>query len=98
MTIWLAALLVLDGKGFSVGMLFAFIAYKTQFVQRIANLIEKGLELRMLGLHTERVGDIALTPAEPTSDELADRPGAGGRRDRGERAELPLRGDPSRWC
>ena len=66
-TVWLAALLVLDGKGFSVGMLFAFVSYKTQFVQRIANLIEKGLELRMLGLHTERVGDIALTPGEPIS-------------------------------
>ena len=64
-TVWLAALLVLDGKGFSVGMLFAFVAYKAQFVQRVANLIEKALELRMLGLHTERVGDIALTPAEP---------------------------------
>jgi ATP-binding cassette subfamily B protein RaxB len=46
-------------------MLFAFVAYKAQFVQRVANLIEKALELRMLGLHTERVGDIALTPAEP---------------------------------
>jgi ATP-binding cassette subfamily B protein RaxB len=70
--IWLGALLVLEtaqGGGFSVGMLFAFVAYKTQFVQRIASLIEKGVELRMLGLHTERVGDIALTPAEPR-DEL----------------------------
>lgn len=66
-TIWLGAMLVLDtanGSGFSIGMLFAFIAYKTQFVQRVAALIEKGLELRMLGLHTERVGDIALTPVE----------------------------------
>lgn len=66
-TIWFGAMLVLDtanGSGFSIGMLFAFIAYKTQFVQRVAALIEKGLELRMLGLHTERVGDIALTPAE----------------------------------
>lgn len=71
-TIWLGAMLVLDaanGSGFSIGMLFAFIAYKTQFVQRVAALIEKGLELRMLGLHTERVGDIALTSTEP-SDEL----------------------------
>ncbi len=66
-TVWLAALLVLGGTGFSVGMLFAFVAYKTQFVQRVANLIEKGLELRMLGLHTERVGDIALTPGEVTT-------------------------------
>ena len=64
-TVWLGARLVLDGPGFTVGMLFAFVAYKTQFVQRVAALIEKGLEMRMLGLHTERVADIALTPAEP---------------------------------
>ena len=67
-TIWMGALLVLDatkGSGFSVGMLFAFVAYKVQFVQRVAALIEKGLELRMLDLHTERVGDIALTAPEP---------------------------------
>ena len=70
-TIWLGALLVLDtvnGSGFSVGMLFAFVAYKTQFVQRVAALIEKGIELRMLGLHTERVGDISLTTPEPHDD------------------------------
>ena len=64
-TIWLGALLVLDGAGFSAGMLFAFVAYKTQFVQRVAALVEKGLELRMLGLHTERIADIALTAPEP---------------------------------
>ena len=67
-TVWLGARLVLDppgGGAFSIGMLFAFVAYKTQFVQRVAALIEKGLEMRMLGLHTERVADIALTPAEP---------------------------------
>ncbi|WP_090315000.1 peptidase domain-containing ABC transporter [Nitrosomonas oligotropha] len=69
--IWFGAMLVLDtanGSGFSIGMLFAFIAYKTQFVQRVAGLIEKGLELRMLGLHTERAGDIALTPTEPPDE------------------------------
>ena len=70
LTIWLGALLVLDtglGVGFSVGMLFAFVSYKTQFVQRTAALIEKGLELRMLGLHAERIGDIALTETEPAA-------------------------------
>lgn len=72
-TIWLGALLVLDagkGDGFSVGMLFAFISYKTQFVQRVAGLIEKGLELRMLGLHTDRVADVALNPTEPRDEVL----------------------------
>jgi ATP-binding cassette subfamily B protein RaxB len=67
-TIWLGALLVLGGAGFSVGMLFAFVAYKTQFVQRVAALVEKGLELRMLSLHAERVGDIALCPPESNAE------------------------------
>ena len=70
-TVWLGARLVLDiggGAGFSVGMLFAFVAYKTQFVQRLAALVEKGLEMRMLALHTERVADIALALPEPRDD------------------------------
>lgn len=61
--VWLAAMMILDGQ-FSVGMLFAFIAYKQQFVGRATALVEKGIELKMLGLHTERVADIALTEAE----------------------------------
>ncbi len=67
--VWLGALAVLDG-GFSVGMLFAFISYKQQFTSRIVGLIEKGIEFRMLGLHTERVADIALT--EPEAEDIAE--------------------------
>lgn len=70
-TVWIGARLVLEagsgtgaGSGFTVGMLFAFVAYKTQFVQRTAALVEKGMDMRMLNLHTERVSDIALTPPE----------------------------------
>jgi ATP-binding cassette subfamily B protein RaxB len=54
---------VLDTR-FSVGMMFAFISYKDQFSQRIASLIDKLFELRMLRLHGERVADIVLTEAE----------------------------------
>ncbi len=61
--VWLGGLLVLDG-GFSIGMLFAFIAYKQQFTTRITSFIEKGVEFKMLGLHTERVADVALTAPE----------------------------------
>lgn len=61
--VWLGGLLVLDG-GFSIGMLFAFVAYKQQFTTRVIALIEKSIELRMLGLHTERVADIALSTPE----------------------------------
>jgi ATP-binding cassette subfamily B protein RaxB len=61
--IWLAALAVLDNK-FSVGMLFAFISYKDQFSQRMASLVDKLFELRMMKLHGERVADIVMTEAE----------------------------------
>jgi ATP-binding cassette subfamily B protein RaxB len=62
--IWLAALLVLDSH-FTVGMLFAFVAFKTTFVTRVIAFTDKAVELRMLGLHAERVADIALAEAEP---------------------------------
>ena len=61
--VWLAAVAVLDGR-FSVGMLFAFISYKDQFSQRIAALVDKLFELRMLRLHGERIADIVRTSAE----------------------------------
>jgi ATP-binding cassette subfamily B protein RaxB len=62
--VWLAALAVLDAR-FSIGMLFAFMSYKDQFSQRVASLVDKVFELRMLRLHGERVADIVLTEAEP---------------------------------
>ena len=69
LVIWLGAVLVLDGA-FSVGMLVAYLAYKDQFAQRVAGLIDKGLEFRMLRLHGERLADIVLAAPEP---EVADR-------------------------
>jgi ATP-binding cassette, subfamily B, bacterial CvaB/MchF/RaxB len=70
--IWLAALAVMDAR-FSTGMLFAFISYQDQFSQRMAALIDKLFELRMLRLHGERVADIVLTEpeVEPPGLELA---------------------------
>jgi ATP-binding cassette subfamily B protein RaxB len=65
--IWLAALAVLNNE-FSVGMVFAFISYKDQFSQRMASLIDKLFELRMMRLHGERVADIVLAEAERNDD------------------------------
>jgi ATP-binding cassette subfamily B protein RaxB len=61
--VWVGALLVLD-SAFSVGMLFACMAYKEQFSARVAGLIDKLIELKMLQLQGERLADIVLTPAE----------------------------------
>jgi ATP-binding cassette, subfamily B, bacterial CvaB/MchF/RaxB len=61
--IWVGALLALENV-FSVGMLIAWLSYKDQFAARMAALIDKWMELRMLQLHGERLADIALTPPE----------------------------------
>ena len=61
--IWVGALLVLD-RSFSVGMLFAFFAYKEQFAQRVSGLIDKAVELRMLklmlGIHEPQIGEVRV--------------------------------------
>jgi ATP-binding cassette, subfamily B, bacterial CvaB/MchF/RaxB len=67
--IWVGALLVLD-RSFSVGMLFAFFAYKEQFALRVSGLIDKVVELKMLKLQGERLADIVLTAPEEHSPAL----------------------------
>lgn len=71
LVIWLGALLILDQQ-FSVGMMFAFLAYKDLFTSRIIALIEKGIEFKMLGLHLERVGEIALHEPEAATMDMTD--------------------------
>src|SRR3984893_9710965 len=56
----------------TVGMLFAFISYKHQFVDKAARLVERTIEYRMLDLHLDRLADIA--GAEP--EQGHSRPGA----------------------
>lgn len=63
LVVWLGAQRVLANT-FSVGMLLAFVAYKDQFLDRVSDLINKGLDLRMLRLHADRLADLALTPPE----------------------------------
>jgi ATP-binding cassette subfamily B protein RaxB len=63
LSVWLAVALVMEG-GFSIGMVFAYLAYKTQFLTRSSSLIDQVILFRMLGLHLERLSDIALEPQD----------------------------------
>lgn len=63
LVIYIGAQSVLAG-GFSAGMLFAYLAYKTQFVERSNRLIEKALQFRMLSLHFARLSDVVWTEKE----------------------------------
>ena len=64
LVVWLGAGLVLDNQ-FSVGMLMAFISYKTTFAQRVHALVDKAVELVMLRVQGERLGDIVWSEPEP---------------------------------
>lgn len=68
--VYLAATFVMQGS-FSTGMLFAFMAYKQQFMSRAASLIEKAIEFKMLGLHLDRLADIVLTEKETLHSTIA---------------------------
>ncbi|MBO6505495.1 MAG: peptidase domain-containing ABC transporter [Kordiimonadaceae bacterium] len=67
--IYVAATMVMAGD-FSVGMLFAFMAYKRNFTDKAAALVEKFIEFRMLNLHLERIADIAHADQENLGDDL----------------------------
>ncbi len=61
--IWLAAEKIIAGT-LTVGMLIAFLAYQSQFVQRAAALVDRLLEIRLLRVHLQRVADVALSEPE----------------------------------
>jgi ATP-binding cassette subfamily B protein RaxB len=61
--IYLAATLITEGQ-FSIGMLFAYLAYQDQFIGRAGGLVSIYFQFKMLRLHFERLSDIVLTEPE----------------------------------
>jgi ATP-binding cassette subfamily B protein RaxB len=68
-TIYLAARMAL-ADALTVGMIFAFMSYKQHFTEKGVQLVEKALDFRILELHLERLGDIALSRLERGHDQL----------------------------
>jgi ATP-binding cassette, subfamily B, bacterial CvaB/MchF/RaxB len=62
--LWLGTRQILEGA-LSVGMLMAFLAYRSQFDTRLSDLIAKYFDFKMLSLHAERLADVVLTKPEP---------------------------------
>jgi ATP-binding cassette subfamily B protein RaxB len=71
--VFLGAQLVLD-KSLTLGMLFAFMAYKSTFATRVSTLIDRAVELSMLRLQAERLADIVLTERENTTPNFVAEP------------------------
>ena len=64
LTVYVGAQQVLSGA-LTIGMLYAFIAYRTHFSNAMNSLIAQVVQGRMLALHLERISDIALAEQEP---------------------------------
>lgn len=58
LVVYLAARLIIDGDGFSIGMLFAFMSYRRTFTDRSLALINQVVQFSYLRLHLDRLGDI----------------------------------------
>lgn len=61
--VYLGASFVIEGE-FTVGVLIAFLAYKSQFGSRVSSLIDKYVQIKMLNIHGERLADIVLQDQE----------------------------------
>lgn len=58
----------------TLGMLFAFLAYRGNFCERAEQLLQRLVELRLLGVHMERLADVVQTPTEDDSPKLGGLP------------------------
>ncbi|NVJ61931.1 MAG: peptidase domain-containing ABC transporter [Gammaproteobacteria bacterium] len=65
--IWVGAYAVLSNS-MTLGVLFAFLAYRQQFTTSAQILLDKIFEWRMMGLHLSRIADIALEDQESSLD------------------------------
>ncbi|WP_314715385.1 peptidase domain-containing ABC transporter [Sphingobium yanoikuyae] len=61
--IWISLYVVILGD-ITIGSAFALYAYKAQFSLSSASLIDNLWKFKMLGLHMDRIGDIALSPED----------------------------------
>ena len=67
-----AKLVILGGNIFTVGMLFAFLSFRTSFTNSTTSLFNKFIEFRLLGLHLDRIADIVHAEAENIYREKVD--------------------------
>lgn len=65
--VYIAIRLAIAG-GFTVGMIFAFQAYKQQFLDAATRLVDQSIQYKLLDVHLTRISDIALSRPESEGD------------------------------
>jgi ATP-binding cassette subfamily B protein RaxB len=79
LVLWLGAesILAVDigtRPSLTVGMLLAYLGYRSQFASRISGLIDFYFDLKMLSIHSDRLSDIAFENPECDSGEAGSLP------------------------
>jgi len=69
LVVFVAATAVMN-EMMSVGMLFAFMAYKTRFSGSINSLIDQWIAFKMLNIHLDRLADIVHTKTENIDEHI----------------------------
>lgn len=75
---WLAVRASMSG-GMSLGTLFAYLAYRQQFVQAGQSLTDEAVKFRLLALHLDQLADIVQTPEDKGFEEPQEQAGFEGR-------------------
>jgi len=65
--LWIGAWMTLKGS-FTAGVMVVFVAYADMFATRASMLIDRWIDLRLLGLHAGRIADITLEAPERHTD------------------------------
>ncbi|MGK0269992.1 MAG: ATP-binding cassette subfamily B protein RaxB [Cocleimonas sp.] len=63
LVVYFAAVMIMSSS-MTTGVMLAFIAYKTMFIERVTNLIEQLILFSLMRLHLNRISDIALHDQE----------------------------------
>jgi ATP-binding cassette subfamily B protein RaxB len=70
LVIYIAATAVMQ-EAMSLGMLYAFMSYKSRFVGSMDSLINQWIQFRMMDLHLNRLADIVHTETEDIDTQLS---------------------------
>jgi ATP-binding cassette subfamily B protein RaxB len=62
--LYLGAMSIMKSQGFTLGMLYSFLAFRAMFTERVLMLIAHASQLGMLSLYAERLSDFVLEKAE----------------------------------
>ncbi|MET0119944.1 MAG: ATP-binding cassette domain-containing protein [Candidatus Thiodiazotropha sp. 6PLUC9] len=67
LVIWLAASMIIN-REFTIGMLFAYLGYKEQFISKTSAFVDKMVSFKLLSIQTERLSDIVLHERDSTEE------------------------------